>query len=156
MNRTIAWFRSLSLRERWLVSLAGALLGLIVGYYGIVMPVMDGVNDARRDRAEAVEREGRILAKIEQLNGPAVEQDNPVSGPLDPFIRQETSEMGLSVEDIRASGDDAVTFSFSQVTATALFGWLASLERRGLVVTDVDARPAAGSALSARISLRRP
>ena len=108
-------------------------------------------------RFEVIEdRFGVFLAKIDALDGPAVTGEVAVEGPLDAFVRQEASEMGVAVDDIRSIGTDGVAFSFGQITAPALFGWIASLERRGLVVSEIDVRPAAGSTLSARISLRQP
>ncbi len=156
MQRALIWFHSLSIREQVLVGIAAALLIVLVGVYGIINPLMNGVNEARRSHAEAAEREGRIMGKIDQLDAPAVSVEREAIGALDLFVRQEASEMGIVVDDVRATGDDGVSFTIGQVTAPALFGWLVSLEKRGLIVNELDARPVAGSALSARISLRRP
>lgn len=156
MERIVAWYRALSAREQILVGIAAVLLVLLIGIYGIVNPLMTGIDNARAAHAEAAVREGRIAAKLDALQGEAAPAEQAVTGPLDQFVRQEAAEMGLVADDVQGSGENAVTFNFRQVTAPTLFGWLASLERRGIIVVDVSTRPAAGSALSARMTLRRP
>ena len=57
------WWTGLTLREQLLIGAAGALLAILIVWYGIVSPLLTARADARLDR----ERAASDLAQVERL-----------------------------------------------------------------------------------------
>jgi general secretion pathway protein M len=157
MRSIMDYLTALSKREQILVGIMMGLLLVIVGYYGITRPLFGAIATAKQDQAEAVLREGRIMAKLDVMaaGGTQLRRADGVDGPLDLFARGSLSEIGLSPTDVTATGDSRLRLTITPVSAPTLFGWLADMESRGLVVTDLDVKPAEGSTLAAQVTLER-
>ncbi len=157
MRAIIDYLTGLSRREQILIGVMFGLLLVVIGYYGITQPLMNGIATAKQEQADAVQREGRIMAKIDHLtgNGTQLRERTTIDGPLDLAIRNSLTEIGLSPTEVQAAGDARITLTITPVAAPALFGWIAVMEARGLVISDLDVKPAEGSALSARLTLER-
>ncbi len=149
---------NLSKREQILVGIMLGLLLVVVGFYGITRPLVGAIATMKQEQADAVLREGRIMAKIDHLAGQRTQlaKRTTVDGPLDLFVRSSLSELGLSPTEVTAMGGARITLTITPVAAPTLFGWIMAMEARGLVVSDMDLKPAEGSTLSARLTLDRP
>ena len=53
------WFAALTQREQWLVGSAGVLTAFVVLVFGIIMPALSAVEQAKLDHDAAVQRRGR-------------------------------------------------------------------------------------------------
>lgn len=151
------YLSNLSVREQILIGVMVGLLLVIVGYYGITRPLISAITTVKQEQADAVQREGRIMAKIDHLTGQGTQiaERTVIDGPLDLFVRGSLSELGLSPTEVTAAGDTRITLTITPVSAPTLFGWIAAVEARGLIVSDMDVKPAEGSTLSARLTLDR-
>ena len=151
------YLTNLSKREQILIGVMMGLLLVVVGYYGITRPLVGAIATVKQEQADAVLREGRIMAKIDHLTGQGtqLEKRTTVDGPLDLFVRGSLSELGVAPTEVTAAGDARITLTITPVAAPTLFGWIAAMEARGLVVSDMDVKPAEGSTLTARLTLDR-
>lgn len=132
------WWTGLSLREQALIGLAGAILVILIGWYGIVSPLLTARSDARVERQAAASD----LAQVERLlavrraqmplsAGVTSAGRAPYSG--DAFkteVTRAAQSAGLSIS--RLQGGDAGRFSlvFEQVDARQLYYWMNEVENR--------------------------
>lgn len=148
------WFQALSQREKVLIGVMGFLVALVVGYYAIVAPFINAYISVQQSYAAAIDSQARIEAKVEMLKAPADEMVEPVAGPLDVFISQNAGEAGFAVGRLDPQTNGTVRLAIDSAKPTALFGWLARLEGRGISVEELAVNPGANDTVTATMLLR--
>ncbi len=148
------WFQALSQREKILIGVMGFLVALVVGYYAIVAPFINAYSSAQKSYADAVDSQARIEAKVAALTAPADEAVKPVTGPLDVFISQNAGEAGFAVGRLDPQTNGTVRLAIDSAKPTALFGWLARLEGRGVSVEELAVNPGTNDTVVATMLLR--
>lgn len=148
------WFQALSHRENIMIGILGVLIGLIIGYYAIVAPFINAYVSAQNGYADAIESQARIEAKVAALTAPADKMAKPVAGPLDVFISQNAGEAGFAVGRLDPQTNGTVRLAIDSAKPTALFGWLATLENRGIAVEEFAVNPGANETVTATMLLR--
>ena len=137
-----AWWEARSAREKRLLLVMGALLALLLVWLLIIRPRNDArANDEQRLTAAVVElgKARADAAALKQLQArPAGTQ--PVPLPLDGFLMQAGGAAGFTNLNVVADGASRATVSVGSARPQALFGWLAQLEGRGVVVESMSAR----------------
>ncbi len=147
------WFRALTRREQWLLGTAGALTGLVVAIFGILLPILSTIDQAKLDHEEAVQRRGRIIAAVDaaqQQTGPR----STVTADIGMLITQNAAEKGF---DLVKSGNGApgqISFRIDQARAPALLSWLTELEGQNVAVRAVTLRPGANSTVTVDAQLQ--
>jgi type II secretory pathway component PulM len=147
------WFAALTRREQWLLGTAGALTGLVVAIFGILMPILSTIDQARLDHEDAVQRRGRIIASVDaaqQQTGPR----STATADIDMLITQSAAEKGF---DLVKSGNGApgqISFRIDQARAPALLSWLTELEGQNVAVRAVTLRPGANSTVTVDAQLQ--
>lgn len=147
------WFAALTRREQWLLGTAGALIGLVVAIFGILMPILSTIDQARLDHEDAVQRRGRIIASVDaaqQQTGPR----STATADIDMLITQSAAEKGF---DLVKSGNGApgqISFRIDQARAPALLSWLTELEGQNVAVRAVTLRPGANSTVTVDAQLQ--
>ena len=126
------WFSGRSLRERRLLLVAAALAVLTLLWGGIVLPVRDALSSTRERHADAIDRLGATIVRVERVN--QVRKRPPLTGDLTAIVRGEAAEAGFSLATIDAQGTDRVRATIQSARPGALAGWLARLEVRGVLV----------------------
>jgi len=147
------WYGALTARERVLVSIAGALVALLVLIYGVVLP-LGAAHDKAHDRHRAaVEVSGRVLAGLEAL------QDAPpttaAAGPVAQAVAQFAEAEGLVLQANEPRGNDVAVVIVPTAAAGAALGFLDQLRRQGIVAEQVTITPAADGSVSVNATLRR-
>ncbi|QTD55333.1 type II secretion system protein GspM [Parasphingorhabdus cellanae] len=148
------WFQALSQREKILIGVMGFLVALVVGYYAIVAPFINAYVSAEKSYVDAVDSQARIEAKVNALTAPADKTVTPVTGPLDVFISQNAGETGFAVGRLDPQTNGTIRLAIDSAKPTALFGWLASLEGRGISVEELSVNPGANDTVVATMLLR--
>lgn len=148
------WFQALSQREKILIGVMGFLVALVVGYYAIVAPFISAYGSAQKSYADAIDSQARIEAKVAALTAPADKTVKPVTGPLDVFISQNAGEAGFAVGRLDPQTNGTVRLTIDSAKPTALFGWLARLEGRGISVEELAVNPGANDTVVATMLLR--
>ena len=150
------WWAGLSRRERVLVGIAGALaLGVIV--WAIGRPAYAAFADLESRHRAAVEREGRVAAKLALLGQrPAKSVAAAVDAlALDQYLAQSAGEIGLTLDRNEARGASQATIAIAAAKAPVLTDWLASLEGQGFVVDQRTITPAADGTVGMTAELRK-
>lgn len=150
------WWIALSVRERWLVGIAGVLaLGVII--WGLGRPAYAAFTDLEAQHRAAIEREGRVAAKVQLL---AQRPAKPLTAALDAvaidqYLTQSAGEIGLTLDRNEARGDRQATIAIATAKAPILTDWLAALEAQGFVVDQLTITPAADGTVGMTAELRK-
>lgn len=143
----------LSLRERGLIAIMLGLLAVTIIWFGLIRPVQDGLSRAQADHIIAVDRAGRIAASVTALKT-ATGGPPQLDGAIDQVVSRSASDAGFTLDSANLEGADRMSIAIGVARPAALFGWLASLEARGIGVEAIIVDPATGGTVSARATLR--
>lgn len=155
-DRLQNWWIGLSLRERWLVGIAGALaLGVIL--WGLGRPAFAAFTDLESRHRAAIEREGRVASKVQFLaQRPAKSVAATVDAvAIDQYLAQSAGEIGLTLDRNEARGQGQATVAIATAKAPVLTDWLAALEAQGFVVDQLTITPAADGTVGMTAELRK-
>ena len=156
MDAVKTWWLALSTRERWLVGVAGALALGVLGW-AVGRPAAAAFFDLETRHRAAVEREGRVAAKVALLaQRPAKSAPSAVDAvAIDQFLAQSAGEIGLTLDRNEARGDRQATIAIATAKAPVLTDWLAGLEGQGFVVDQLTITPAADGTVGMTAELRK-
>jgi general secretion pathway protein M len=155
-ERIANWWQGMSRRERWLVGAAGVLaFGVLIWLLG--RPAYAGFVHLEADHRAAIERQGRVAAKVQLLaqrpaTSAAAANDTVA---IDQFLTQSAGEIGLTLDRNEARGQGQATIAIATAKAPVLADWLASLEAQGFVVDQLTITPAADGTVGMTAELRR-
>lgn len=149
------WWGGLSPRERVLIGVAAALALAVLLWLGgrAMFSVVDRRAEAHR---EAVARAARIEAKAELLSAPAASVTPLPDGPLDQWLAQSASDLGLTLDRNEARGGKLATIAIGSARAPALLGWLTGLEGQGIIIDRLTITPGTDGSVAMTAELRRP
>lgn len=150
------WWAGLSQRERWLVGVAG-LLALGVILWGLGRPAFAAFTDLEAQHSAAIEREGRVAAKVQLLaQRPAKSVAAAVDAvAIDQYLAQSAREIGLTLDRNEARGQRQATIAIATAKAPVLTDWLAALEGQGFVIDQLTITPAADGTVGMTAELRK-
>lgn len=150
------WWGELSMRERWLVGVAGALALAVLGW-GLGRPAVAAFFDLETQHRAAVEREGRVAAKVQLLSQrPAKSVAAAIDAvAIDQYLAQSAGEIGLTLDRNEPRGDRQATIAIATAKASVLTDWLAGLEGQGFVVDQLTITPAADGTVGMTAELRK-
>lgn len=151
-----SWWTGLSMRERWLVGIAGVLaLGVLA--WGLARPAVAAFIDLESRHRAAIEREGRVAAKVGLLSQRPVRSVAAAvdAVAIDQYLVQSAGEIGLTLDRNEARGQGQATIAIATARAPVLTDWLASLEEQGFVVDQLTITPAADGTVGMTAELRK-
>ncbi|WP_311270273.1 type II secretion system protein M [Sphingobium sp. WCS2017Hpa-17] len=144
MERIATYWSERSTREQWMLGVMFALLGGVILWFGVAMPLDRAQRSARETLLAATDRNAAVRAAVKQLK--TLPRDAAATGPttpVDQFVGQSAGEAGLTLERAQAQGNDRMEIAIASVRPVALFSWLATLEAQGVRVDIMSARPSA-------------
>lgn len=151
------WFDALSSREKILISVLAVLLAGFIMFYGVFKPFSGAMDNAELRYQEAIERQVRIEAKAAFFDATKQGSEGEVqsvSGPIETIISQSAGEAGFATSAINAQSDGSVTMAIDSAKPTALFRWIAMLEQRGIMVSEISVNPGSNETVTATLKLR--
>lgn len=154
-ERIMTWWTGLSRRERWLVGIAGVLaLGVIL--WGLGRPAYAAFADLEAQHRAAIEREGRVAAKLQLLaRKPAGPAPTAIDATVEQYLTLSAGEIGLTLDRNEARGPDQATVAIATAKAPVLADWLAGLEAQGFVVDQLTITPGNDGTVGMTAELRR-
>jgi type II secretory pathway component PulM len=147
------WFAALSRREQWLLGTAGALTGLVVAIFGILLPILSTIDQAKLDHEEAVQRRGRIMASVDAARQQTGTRSTATAN-IDLLITQNAAEKGFDLVKSANSAPGQLSFRIDQARAPALLAWLTELEGQNVSVRSIALRPGANSTVTVDAQLQ--
>lgn len=152
-----SWFDALSSREKILISVLSILLAGVIAFYGVFKPLVGAMNTAELRYQDAIERQTRIEAKAaffdRKEKGPEGEVQS-ASGSIEAIVSQSAGEAGFATGAINAQTDASVTVTINAAKSTAFFRWIALLEQRGILVSEISVNSASNETVTATLKLR--
>ncbi len=148
------WFHALSRREKTLVGILAILLALTLIFYVVVMPFISALDQAEKRYEQSVSRQISVEQKVALLNAPTEDRKFYDAGAPDVLVSQSAGEAGFSVSRVDPQTDGRVNIIISSAKSTALFGWLAKLETRGLIAETLSVQPNESGTIAATITLK--
>lgn len=134
------WFAGLSPREQWLVGVAGGLAGIVLLVFGLILPAMSAIDDAKIAHDEAVQRRGRIEATVAAATGQRSAGTQVAGAAIDLIVMQSAAEQSFDIAKSANAAPGQMTFRMDQARASALFAWLAELETQGIDTKSITLR----------------
>ncbi|MBL0924035.1 MAG: type II secretion system protein M [Sphingomonadaceae bacterium] len=150
-----SWYRGLSPREQRLVGLAGILAALVILVFGIIMPALSAIDEARTAHDEAVERRGRIEALAARATSTKSSNAIAAEADIDLVVTQSAAESGFDLLKSDGTAPGQISFRIDQARAPALLGWLSSLEGQGLQTDSLTLRGNSAGTITVDARLRR-
>ena len=156
MDAVKSWWSGLSMRERWLVGVAGVLALGVLGW-AIGRSAVAAFVDLETRHGAAIEREGRVAAKVALLaRRPAKSVASAVDAiQIDQYLAQSAGEIGLTLDRNEARGQGQATIAIAAAKAPVLTDWLAGLEGQGFIVDQLTITPAADGTVGMTAELRK-
>ena len=156
MDAVKNWWLALSTRERWLVGVAGVLALAVLGW-AIGRPAAAVFFDLETRHRAAVEREGRVAAKVALLaQRPATSVSSALDAvAIEQYLAQSAGEIGLTLDRNEPRGDRQATIAIATAKAPVLTDWLAGLEGQGFIVDQLTITPAADGTVGMTAELRK-
>lgn len=148
------WFAALTRREQWLVGVAGALTAFVVAIFGILLPVLSTIDQAKIDHDEAVQRRGRIIATVDAAQKQQTGPRSTATADIDLLIVQNAAENGFDLVKSANSAPGQISFRIDQARAPALLAWLTELEGQNVAVRSVALRSGANSTVTVDAQLQ--
>ncbi len=129
-----AFWRNLSDRERLLILVAAAVIGVGVFYFAIVNPVLGWRESAER-RAVAAERNFELVRQA-AARRPASDKSANVDKqtPARVVMARTDSDFGFRLTQYNELPGGDVTATIDDVSAEAVFAWISALEKRYAIV----------------------
>ncbi len=148
------WFAELSQREQYLVAIAGALTALIALILGIALMV-SAIDDAEAAHDAAVERRGRIEAKLANMASGNGRQPAVNLAAIDLVVTQSAAEQGFDLVKAPGSAAGQLSFRMEQARSPALLAWFAALETQGIEVRTLALRSGGNGNVTVDAQLRQ-
>ncbi|HYJ51554.1 MAG TPA: type II secretion system protein GspM [Allosphingosinicella sp.] len=143
-----AWWALRTPRERGLLAVMLVLIGIVLAWVAVIQPLADALDAAKARHGAAVV----ALAEARARTRPA--STAAAAGPADAIAEQTASAAGFTGARIGSQGPARASVAIDAARPQALFGWIAEMERRGLVVERLSARANADQTLSAEVGVK--
>ena len=148
------WFAALTQREKWLVATAGILAGLSIAVFAIIMPALSVVEKAALDLDEAVQRRGRIVAKVASTQGQLSVARTAAAEDIGLLVTQSAAEKGFDVIKSANAAPGQISIRIDQARAPAFQAWVSELEAQNIVVRTVTLRSGANGTVTVEAQMQ--
>lgn len=153
------WWDGMSLRERWLVGLAGVLASALVAWFLIWLPLQSALSNAVEAHGIAIDRQAGIavrVAEIKRLEGGGAATAAAASeAAVNLILAQSAAEKGLTLSRNDPVGQSGTNIAIANARAPALSTWLMELESTGVTAQDLTIRPNADGTVALTATMQR-
>jgi general secretion pathway protein M len=149
------WFNGRTQRERWMLLGMVAMLIVTILWFGVLLPVSDGLSSSRTRLNDAVVRLADTEARLDAVKRLEQNHPAPIPGALDDFIRQSAGNAGFALSNVNPQADGRVQIAVPTARAGALFSWIADLEAAGVIVDTADVSNNGDQTVSANMTLMK-
>ena len=148
------WFAALTQREKWLVATAGILAGLSIAVFAIIMPALSVVEKAALDLDEAVQRRGRIVAKVASTQGQLSVARTAAAEDIGLLVTQSAAEKGFDVIKSTNAAPGQISIRIDQARAPAFLAWVNELGGQNIVVRTATLRSGANGTVTVEAQMQ--
>ena len=148
------WFAALTQREKWLVATAGILAGFSIAVFAIIMPALSVVEKAALDLDEAVQRRGRIVAKVASTQGQRSVAWTAAASDIGLLVTQSAAEKGFDVIKSANAAPGQISIRIDQARAPAFLAWVNELEAQNIVLRTATLRSGANGTVTVEAQMQ--
>ena len=148
------WFAALTQREKWLVATAGILAGLSIAVFAIIMPALSVVEKAALDLDDAVQRRGRIVAKVASTQGQRSVARTAAAADIGLLVTQSAAEKGFDVIKSANAAPGQISIRIDQARAPAFLAWVNELEAQNIIVRTANLRSGANGTVTVEAQMQ--
>lgn len=148
------WFAALTQREKWLVATAGILAGFSIAVFAIIMPALSVVEKAALDLDEAVQRRGRIVAKVASTQGQRSVARTTAASDIGLLVTQSAAEKGFDVIKSANAALGQISIRIDQARAPAFLAWVNELEAQNIVLRTATLRSGANGTVTVEAQMQ--
>ena len=148
------WFAALTQREKWLVATASILAGLSIAVVAIIMPALSAVEKAALDLDEAVQRRGRIVAKVASTQGQRSVARTAAASDIGLLVTQSAAEKGFDVIKSANAAQGQISIRIDQARAPAFLAWVNELEAQNIVLRTATLRSGANGTVTVEAQMQ--
>lgn len=136
-------------RQRWMIGALAVLIGALIYWYGLWLPL----GAWRHTAALRLETAQRVSFEADRLRAGIANLDKP--GPLESDITASAGEAGVRIGKIE-TGELEVTIRLEGVKPANFLAWTRWLaEHKAIAVTDMTATAAGGDAIDVEVMFSR-
>ena len=151
--RVTLWWTTLSPRERWLVGIAGALAGAIIGWFLVLTPLSRAIDEAAVAHQAALERQAAVNSRIAALRRGGTPPRS--TAPASITATAIAAEVGLPLARNDPAGDIGTAIAVSNARAPAALALVQRLAAAGLHPSDLAIRRTPDGTVALTATLRR-
>ena len=155
MSALTAWYRGRSPREQRLLLGMLAVAVPVLLWLAVWRPAERALQVATARHAEAIERQGRVLAAARALKTARAPAETP-AGDLAAYLGQAAGRSGIALASATAQGPDRASVAIAGGDPRAMAGWLRGLEQQGIVVQQLRMTSTPEGAVAMSATLSRP
>ena len=148
------WFAALTQREKWLVATAGILAGFSIAVFVIIMPALSVVEKAALDLDEAVQRRGRIEAKVASTQGQRSVAHTAAASDIGLLVTQSAAEKGFDLIKSANAAPGQISIRIDQARAPAFLAWVNELEAQNIVMRTATLRSGANGTVTVEAQMQ--
>lgn len=152
------WWAAHSSRDRFVISILGLAVAVVIGWLGVWRPLVNALDTARESHAFAVERHAGIAVRVDEYQALQARGSHAATASaarLDLILSQSAAEQGFIFSRNDAAGDNQASIAIASATAPTLLNWLDALESQGIMSSELSIRPNANGTVAVTATLRR-
>lgn len=154
MTQALLWWSGRSERERILLGIMGVLVALMLFWLLVIRPI-DAARASAQQRLDlATEAAGRVAAVADNVRQARRLTPVALSTTLPEAVGRAAEGAGFTLARLDPQGSDRVMIGISTARSPALFGWLAALQRQGVIVERMTLRTNSDATLAVEGTLR--
>lgn len=146
-------FSAFGKREKILIGILAALLLVTLSFYGVVQPFSRALEAAQYDYDTAASLSAKVTSKVEILEQPANYWSDKAGISAEKLVSESADGAGFVVGRIELQTDGNISVTIDSAKPTALFGWLARMEKRGIAVRELSVTPVNAATVRAQMEL---
>jgi general secretion pathway protein M len=154
MAQMLLWWSGRSERERIMLGIMGVLIALLLFGLLILQPIDHAKASAFQRLDVATEAAGRVAAVADGVRQARRLAPASLSAALPVAVGQAAEAAGFTLSRLDAQGPDRVVIGISTARSPALFGWLGTLQRQGVIVERMTLRTNSDATLAVEGTLR--
>jgi general secretion pathway protein M len=152
MSALRTWFDGRSTREKRLLLVMLALAAVTLVWAGMIRPVRDGLSSTRTRHADALVRLGETEAAVAAIKEGG--RSRPLGIPLTEAVRARADQAGFTLASLDEEAAGRVRATIQSAKPQALTGWLAAMERGGILVEQATLTDSGNGTVAATVVLR--
>ena len=147
------WWGERSPREQRMLGVMFALMALVAIWLAVIA-MLNAQSNARLRYETALGDHARLAEQADALAAFRKAKPAALGMPLGDFVSRSASETGFVPGPSQPSGADQANITIASARPIALFQWVASLERHGIVPQRLVARANSDRTLNVQVDFR--